>query len=1562
MLALGVTNAWAEEVSLSGGTFANSKITWTAASGNITITQSKGSSGTAVSSSYVAAPRVYKGHILSFEAKEGYKIKQIDIKCNSTYYGNSMTAGTVINGTTVTNNTAEVNRSWTTSSNGTHVVSSVSPDGLSAIHIQNVATSNVQLRITAIEITYVEGTSTPTTTYTIKWHTAKGVTTDVTLNEDATISKPATDPTMTGYEFMGWTASCDVASDGSDFTALTDFGIADSDKDFYAVFAKATTTGGGTEEKEFTFNITKEDFNTTSYAANNNEKTSTAKASDGSTMDVKWTSYQVMQSSSVMQWQKDKGYIYNSTDLGTITNIEITSTAGTFTKYINNSKQPTSNGTGGYFQIKIGGATGKSSNIKVTFTQTVEGGGATTYDNYITTCASGVEYIELGDDFKWSATEAEVTIDATDNVFPSLTNTHNVPVTYSSSDNAIASIASDGSTVTLNKEGTVTITAKYAGGTSAGTGKEYKAKTVTYSLKVNKAVAQPTGTMYVKVTDAVTDGEYLIVYEAGNVAFDGSLTTLDAEGNMIEVQISSNTITGNTEIDAATFTIASMTGGHSIQSRSGKYIGRTSGSNGMNTGNSAIANVITFSNGAVKVAGSGSGASASLQYFAQSGSERFRYYTSAQKAIALYKKVDPNAVVEPIFTPVAGEYYGTQSVTISCATAGAEVYYTLDGTDPTSASTKYTGAISIASTTTVKAIAVKGANSSAVVSATYTILTPFATMQEIFDKATAVGGTATPVHVKMNNWVVTGVKNSNAYVTDGTKGLIIYKASHGFKVGDILSGTVACKVQLYNGSSELTELTSTTEGLTVTTGGVVTPVVVNDVTTLGGVNTGAIIKINGVCETKTINDKLYYYVDGVQLFNSLFTYDTPTVGGKYNVTGVYLQYNEIPEILPRSAADIEEIIDLPTATISIADITMEVGETKTIEAAITPDAAQSTVQYAITSGSEYITLDGTTITAVAAGEATITATIAEVAGAYNGTTKTFSVTVKPQNIAILPFEFTGVKADIENTLGMSQEGLGSDYTTAGVTTKLKFDGTGDCVIIHFNGQAEKLAYEIKGNGFSGGKFTVQQSADGSAYTDVVTYTELGDAATKEHELAAESRYVKFIYTEKSSGNVGLGNITISKADLRQETGLAWNPATVSLTVGDAFTAPTFSNPNSLAVSIESNNTELATVDNAGVISLVSGKTGTATITATYAGDATYKAAEVTCVITVSPKSEKVVILAEREGQWYALKAEYLSGKTDRLVAIPVDYFNGTLYNVAEEIKATIEWNSIVEGDKVSFLNDGKYLKGESSTTLLFEAGEDGLYQWDNTTYTMTIGTSVRSFLYNGEAFRNFAISNAGQTKDGITYSSLPVVTAPVYSTEEFVSVYTRSELPVGSYGTICLPYAVNNFTGATFYKVAGKEDNKIVFDEVTELEAGKPYIFMAEATEIKLAQVGEEYTGSAQLYNSLQGTFTQIDPAEDNILVDNYMLVNNIIKKCGINCGLKANRAYFVATELNGLEAPQSQMPGRRRISLNVTSENTTTGLDNITNGENTTIKVIENGQLIIIRNGEKFNAQGQRL
>ena len=161
-MMLGAGNVWAadvtEDVTLSNGTFSTDHITWTL--GGITIQQTKGSSSTAVSSSYVSAPRVYKGHILSFTAASGYMIKSISITYSNSYFGNSMTAGTELSGSTVTDNTTEVARTWATTSGGTHVVSAVNSSGLSTIYIQNVASgSNVQLRFTQLTITYEKTTS-----------------------------------------------------------------------------------------------------------------------------------------------------------------------------------------------------------------------------------------------------------------------------------------------------------------------------------------------------------------------------------------------------------------------------------------------------------------------------------------------------------------------------------------------------------------------------------------------------------------------------------------------------------------------------------------------------------------------------------------------------------------------------------------------------------------------------------------------------------------------------------------------------------------------------------------------------------------------------------------------------------------------------------------------------------------------------------------------------------------------------------------------------------------------------------------------------------------------------------------------------------------------------------------------------------------------------------------------------------------------------------------------------------------------------------------------------------
>lgn len=63
-------------------------------------------------------------------------------------------------------------------------------------------------------------------------------------------------------------------------------------------------------------------------------------------------------------------------------------------------------------------------------------------------------------------------------------------------------------------------------------------------------------------------------------------------------------------------------------------------------------------------------------------------------------------VAKPTFSPAAGRYTEAQTVTISCATEGVAIYYTIDGSTPTASSTRYTSPIVIEETTTLKAIAV----------------------------------------------------------------------------------------------------------------------------------------------------------------------------------------------------------------------------------------------------------------------------------------------------------------------------------------------------------------------------------------------------------------------------------------------------------------------------------------------------------------------------------------------------------------------------------------------------------------------------------------------------------------------------------------------------------------------------------------------------------------------------------------------------------------------------------------------------------------------------------------
>lgn len=108
---------------------------------------------------------------------------------------------------------------------------------------------------------------------------------------------------------------------------------------------------------------------------------------------------------------------------------------------------------------------------------------------------------------------------------------------------------------------------------------------------------------------------------------------------------------------------------------------------------------------------------------------------SATVTYALY--VAPS-VETPTFSVPGGSYLDAQSVIITCGTTGADIYYTLDGTDPDDGSTPYTGAITISETKTLKAIAINGSDESSIASATYTIVTP-QSVDEVWSSITSSG-------------------------------------------------------------------------------------------------------------------------------------------------------------------------------------------------------------------------------------------------------------------------------------------------------------------------------------------------------------------------------------------------------------------------------------------------------------------------------------------------------------------------------------------------------------------------------------------------------------------------------------------------------------------------------------------------------------------------------------------------------------------------------------------------------------------------------------------------------
>lgn len=258
----------------------------------------------------------------------------------------------------------------------------------------------------------------------------------------------------------------------------------------------------------------------------------------------------------------------------------------------------------------------------------------------------------------------------------------------------------------------------------------------------------------------------------------------------------------------------------------------------------------------------------------------------------------------PTFTPNGGGFVGSVSVALATTTDDADIYYTLDGTDPTASSDKYTAAFTLTATTTVKAIAAKsGMDNSLVAEKTFTKMatSTCAEVAAMANNAEAALGQVTVSYVSSDG--------KYTYISDASGSLLIYVAAGGYGLiaGDVVNGLIG-KVSIYN---KLVEFVPSVEaaGLEVTAGTAPAPTLFTAVPTAADMN--KYVRFEGVkvasgeFTTSAIGSNLDLTVGGstVPLRNT-FKYAQVFDSEKtYNVVGAVAVYNDAVQVYFISAEE-----------------------------------------------------------------------------------------------------------------------------------------------------------------------------------------------------------------------------------------------------------------------------------------------------------------------------------------------------------------------------------------------------------------------------------------------------------------------------------------------------------------------------------------------------------------------------------------------------------------------------------------------------------------------------------
>lgn len=659
------------------------------------------------------------------------------------------------------------------------------------------------------------------------------------------------------------------------------------------------------------------------------------------------------------------------------------------------------------------------------------------------------------------------------------------------------------------------------------------------------------------------------------------------------------------------------------------------------------------------------------------------------------------------------------------------------------------------------------------------------------------------------------------------------------------------------------------------------------------------------------------------ILTATFTAET----APYMGTPLYVIFEGVGEITYSKLDNIEydvecsEDVTVTGLAIDPASVSVMVGGSQTLKAIFTPAHAFGEELEWISSKDAIATVDANgLVTAIAEGEAVITATLVS--------NPAISATC---NVTVTPF--------IANTFYGNGSDGGVDFAYS-LTTNANGTITIVADVFTNNPGLATPSFSIDGEWKD-----MTKNADG-------TYTR-----TSEKTFSVGQEVACFLYAPYTGGAaridftyiVGSSNerptITVESVTLDKTTCDLMPTETAQLV---ATVNPTYATNKSVTWTSSDNN--IATVDDNGLVTAVAA--GSATITATSAADNTKTA---TCTVNVMAELTDVTYHASTSVKKDA--AAYL----------------GINYSITRTSDRTLRY--------VIKVNNSEYVDLEFNV-VVNDNWQGMTYDASTNTYTYTTITTYadgdvvsgffRQIKYGveGRWDFNYVVGSTSTTpRTMVAFNDEDVDLSHLNNGSVYDVILKRNFVMDGDWNTICLPFALTadqvkevfgegtQLTKLSSSALKSSTEVDIQFEKVTSIEAATPYLIKPEKNVnegVFLENVTINTTPiilEAGITKMIPVLKTQAFTGENNTF---FLGANEVLYKASTSGNIMAMRAYFQFSTLT----PEQLRNVRARVVFN---ENTETSVDNITIDE-APIKVIQNGQLIIIRNGVKYNVQGQKL